>query len=125
MGGWAGPTAGMELFEESLFLLRNSNPDIPDHILIATLTTSSRFSLSRIISDGEVVRLHATKCCVTMEVRLHSFFPSTLSEISAQFHTLVLSRSWKTPGFRTNKGLGGPKGLCGSSGEEKNLRFLP
>jgi hypothetical protein len=115
----------MELFEESLFLLRDSNPDIPGHILIATLATLSRLSLSRIISEDEVVRVHAMKCYVTVEAQLHSFFPSALSEMSPQVHTLVLSSSWKTPGFRTNKGLVGPKGLCGNSGEGKNLRLLP
>jgi hypothetical protein len=68
----------MELFEKSLFHLLDSNPDIPGHILIATPTRLSRVSLSRIISEGEVVRVPAMKCYVPVEVQLHLFFPYAL-----------------------------------------------
>jgi hypothetical protein len=35
-------------------------------------------SLSRIISEGEVVCVHAMKCYVLVEVQIHSFFPFAL-----------------------------------------------
>jgi hypothetical protein len=77
IGGWVGPVAGKELFEERLFLLPDSNPDLPGHILISTLTNLSQFSLFRIISKGEV-RIPTMKYYEPVYVQLQLFFSSAL-----------------------------------------------